>query len=190
MIRSAHLLAVSVVGAALLVGCGSSEPQRVVVGAPAGSGASDCGATGAGQGGKAKAEKEGAATRRQPAVKRGTPAALAPGVCAVVVSVKEAELEAHGARDVAGPGAKVTVEIENRSDEPFDLGTVVVNAFDGDRRPAPPNETATGPRLRGTLEPGARQRGVFAFRVPDGDVSSLVVEIESSDSPDVAVVEP
>lgn len=87
--------------------------------------------------------------------------------------------EAVAPGETSGPAIRVTVRIDNTSDEPLDTSYVVVNAYVGeDRTPAPGLGHPGGAPFEGTLEPGASAEGVFLFSVAPESRSDVLIGVD------------
>ena len=105
-----------------------------------------------------------------------------------VVKIDQVQLGANGPGEIAGPGVAATVEFSNESDKDIDLGGVTVNAYYGEKVPAPPSDAAPAGPVSGPLPPKQSKSGVYVFQVPAGQSGKLSVEVNYSGSADVVVV--
>ncbi|UOX99770.1 hypothetical protein [Blastococcus sp. PRF04-17] len=109
-----------------------------------------------------------------PEVALDAPAAVGNGVVATLPSIESIQGTAVGPGNVAGPALRITVRIENGTDEPIWLDGVAVNTYYGeDRSPASPLDDPSRRPFGGRLESGASGEGVYVFSVPT-DVRDLV----------------
>jgi hypothetical protein len=118
----------------------------------------------------------------------GEPAALTADVTVTVRGLTAVSVGAQGPGEVAGPGVRVDLEVRNDSSEPFDLGTLAVNAST-DGTPAIPSDSAPAKALSGQLVRGRTATGVYVFTVPKGAEDDLRVDVSSSSAADVVVFE-
>ena len=70
----------------------------------------------------------------------------------------------------------------------LDLAGLAVNAHYGDGTPAVPASVQQD-ALTGTVAPGERKTGKYAFSVPEGQNSSVVVDLQHSGLPNVVIVD-
>lgn len=124
-----------------------------------------------------------------PPVRVAEPADFGGGLFAVVTRVQAVELEARGPGETAGAGVVVTLELRNESDETVDLGGIAINASYGDGVPAIRNSSAPGATLSGSLAPGDHRSGVYAFRVPDDEQTSLLIDVHHGGYPNIVLVD-
>jgi len=110
------------------------------------------------------------------------------GIAATVTDVEQVQLEARIPGETAGPGVGVTIELRNDTKAPVDLGGLAVNAYYGDGTPANANSSPPSAPASGSVQPGESGRGVYAFRIPAEQVSSLVVELNYNRSADVLTI--
>ena len=128
--------------------------------------------------------------RPLPPVAVGEPADLGGGLVATVTSVESTDLEARAPGETAGPGVLVTVEVRNDTGDDVELGGFAINASHGsDATPAIPHQTGPIEVLRGTLEPGDTASGTYAFRLPEEEMDSLVIDLHHSAAEAYMVVE-
>ena len=115
-----------------------------------------------------------------------TKATVAKGVVARVTKVEAVEGEATLPGEVAGDALRVTVTIDNDTDEALDLASAIVNLFHGaDDTPA---TTLSGPGaapLPATVAAGARGSGTFVFRIPERGVP---IHVEVDVAADLTIV--
>ncbi|TXR56373.1 hypothetical protein [Quadrisphaera setariae] len=124
-----------------------------------------------------------------PPVPTGSPAAFGDGLVATVSAVREAQASGSVPGDVAGPAVAVSVRVENGSDAPVDLGGLTVTAtYGADAVPATLLTGAPSAPAEGVLAPRKSAEGVWAFTVPSGQASSLVLTISSISSGTTVVV--
>jgi hypothetical protein len=64
-----------------------------------------------------------------------------------------------------------------------------VNASYGDDIPAIPNSSAPAAPVTGLLAPGDRRSGIYAFRVPQVQADTLVVEVQHSGSENIVLIQ-
>ncbi len=100
------------------------------------------------------------------------------GVSASLVSLDAIEGTATGPGNIAGPALRITVRIENGTDEPVSLGGVVVDLASGrDLVPASPLDDPSAAPFAGTVAPGEHADGVYVFTIPEEDRGSVTVSV-------------
>jgi hypothetical protein len=124
-----------------------------------------------------------------PPVAVGEPSDFGDGLVATVTEVEAIDLEAQAPGEVAGPGVLVTLELRNDTDADVDLGGVSVNASYADGVPAALHQTGPVDPLMGTLEPGDRATGTYAFRVPTAEQGSIVLDVHHGNEVSYVIVE-
>jgi hypothetical protein len=113
-----------------------------------------------------------------PAVALDAPAPVGNGVVATLPAIEAIEGEAKGPGNVNGPALRVTVRIENGTDQPIPLDGVATNLYHGaDATPAAPLDDASEQPFTGTLAAGEQAQAVYVFTVPADDRSSVTVEV-------------
>ena len=122
-----------------------------------------------------------------PAVRIGRTAEINGDVVVKVVKVTKLRRTTPMPGEVAGPGVAVTLSVANDTDEPFSLTGLVVTASYG--KDEVPGETSSGEpsdEMTGELAAGQSSRGIYVFRIPDGEsVDSLHLQVSSDQSPTV-----
>jgi hypothetical protein len=122
-----------------------------------------------------------------PAVEIGKSAKLNGDVVVKVVKVAKLKKTTPVPGEVAGPGVAVTLSVANGTDKPFSLTGLVVTASYG--KDEVPGETSSGKpskEMKGQLAAGQSSRGVYVFRIPDGESESgLHLQVSSDQSPTV-----
>ena len=114
----------------------------------------------------------------RPAVALDAAADAGDGVSASLVSLDAIEGTATGPGNIAGPALRITVRIENGTDEPVSLGGVVVDlASDRDLVPASPLDDPSAAPFAGTVAPGEHADGVYVFTIPEEDRGSVTVSV-------------
>jgi hypothetical protein len=114
----------------------------------------------------------------RPAVALDTAAEAGDGVSASLVSLDAIEGTATGPGNIAGPALRITVRIENGTDEPVSLGGVVVDLASGrDLVPASPLDDPSAAPFAGTVAPGEHADGVYVFTIPEEDRGSVTVSV-------------
>lgn len=114
----------------------------------------------------------------RPAVALDAAAEVGDGVSASLVSLDAIEGTATGPGNIAGPALRITVRIENGTDEPVSLGGVVVDLASGrDLVPASPLDDPSAAPFAGTVAPGEHADGVYVFTIPEEDRGSVTVSV-------------
>jgi hypothetical protein len=95
-----------------------------------------------------------------------------------LVGIEEIQGQANGPGDVAGPALRITVRLENGTDDPLDLLAVSVAVAHGvDLVPASPLGDPSAAPFSGTLEPGKSAQGVYVVRVPVDARDAVTVSV-------------
>jgi hypothetical protein len=123
-----------------------------------------------------------------PPVPVGQDSPFGGGLVAKVVRIDPVQIAAQGPGEIAGPGASVTVQLDNGGQAPVDLAGVVVNAYDRAGTPTSGSDSKPAAVLTGALGPGESKQGVYVFQSGAGDPAALTVEINYSGSPHVVLV--
>lgn len=114
----------------------------------------------------------------RPAVALDAAAEVGDGVSASLVSLDAIEGTATGPGNIAGPALRITVRIENGTDQPVSLGGVVVDLASGrDLVPASPLDDPSAAPFAGTVAPGEHADGVYVFTIPEEDRGSVTVSV-------------
>jgi hypothetical protein len=114
----------------------------------------------------------------RPAVALDAAAEVGDGVSASLVSLDAIEGTATGPGNIAGPALRITVRIENGTDEPVSLDGVVVDLASGrDLVPASPLDDPSVAPFTGTVAPGEHADGVYVFTIPEEDRGSVTVSV-------------
>lgn len=114
----------------------------------------------------------------RPAVALDAAAEAGDGVSASLVSLDAIEGTATGPGNIAGPALRITVRIENGTDEPVSLDGVVVDLASGrDLVPASPLDDPSAAPFAGTVAPGEHADGVYVFTIPEEDRGSVTVSV-------------
>jgi hypothetical protein len=126
-----------------------------------------------------------------PAVKIGKTAKLNGDVVVKVLKVAKLTKTTPVPGEVAGPGVAVTLSVANGTSKPFSLTGLVVTASYGEDEL--PGETSSGKpakEMTGQLAAGQSSRGVYVFRIPDGEsADDLHLQVSSDQSPTVLLFE-
>jgi hypothetical protein len=113
-----------------------------------------------------------------PEVALDAPAPVGNGVVATLPSIESIEGTAVGPGNIAGPALRVTVRIENGTDEPIWLDGVAVNMYYGEERsPASPLDDPSRRPFTGQVEPGGSGEGVYVFSVPTEVRDLVTIEV-------------
>lgn len=114
----------------------------------------------------------------RPAVALDEAAEVGDGVSASLVSLDAIEGTATGPGNIAGPALRITVRIENGTDELLSLDGVVVDLASGrDLVPASPLGDPSAAPFTGTVAPGEHADGVYVFTIPEEDRGSVTVSV-------------
>ncbi|MEW2012576.1 MULTISPECIES: DUF4352 domain-containing protein [Microbacterium] len=98
-----------------------------------------------------------------------------------VSSIDDVDGEAVVPGEVSGPAVRITVEIENDSDDPIDLTTAVVTLYEGDSGlQANPVSKPAGKAFPDEVAPGKSAEGAFVFELPMDQRSDVRVEVDLS----------
>ncbi len=102
-----------------------------------------------------------------PAVALDERGEVGDGVTATVRSLEAIEGTGYGPGNIAGPALRVTLLLENGTQDPLDLGGVAVELTTGpDSAPASPLDDPSQAPFPGTLASGESAEGVYVFTVP------------------------
>jgi hypothetical protein len=113
-----------------------------------------------------------------PEVPLDAPAAVGNGVVATLPAIDAVEGQASGPGNVNGPALRVTVRVQNGTDQPIALDGVAVNLYHGaDRTPASPLDDAAEQPFAGTLAAGQSADAVYVFSVPADVRDAITVEV-------------
>ena len=108
-----------------------------------------------------------------------SPAVGADGVVVSLPLVEAVQGEGVAPGETSGPAIRVTVRIENASDEPLDTAFIAVNAYSGpDRVPAPALTKPGGAPFEGTITPGESAEGVFLYTVAADARSDVTIGVD------------
>ena len=108
------------------------------------------------------------------------------GVSVALVGIEQVTTEANLPGEIAGQGLKVTVKITNGSDQPLDLGNVVVDLQDAAATPSIPMTTGAAP-LTGSLAAGSEATGDYVFTTLSGYTDPATVTVSYGADQPVAV---
>lgn len=113
-----------------------------------------------------------------PEVALDAPAAVGNGVVATLPRIEAIEGTAVGPGNIAGPALRITVRIENGTQEPVWLDGVAVNLYTGeDRTPASPLDDPSRRPFTGSIEPGESGEGVYVFSVATEARDLITIEV-------------
>jgi hypothetical protein len=99
-------------------------------------------------------------------------------VTATLPEIEEITGQATGPGDVAGPALRVTVRIQNGTQEAIALDEVSVNAYyRADLTPAPPLNDPSALAFFGPLPAGEAAEAVYVFRVPPEQRGQVTLEV-------------
>jgi len=109
-----------------------------------------------------------------------------PGVR--VTSIEAVEGEAVVPGEIAGPALRVTVEVDNTTEDAIDLRTATVTLSYGDPlQPGNPISKPAGAAFPDSVEPGDDASGTFVFEVPKEQRNRVQIAVDLSiDDPIVA----
>lgn len=124
-----------------------------------------------------------------PPVAAGDAAAFGDGLVATVTDTQAVQLGASGPGEVAGPGIAVTLVLRNDTSAPVDLGGLAVTASTADGVPVDPSDSPPASPAQGVLEPGGSATGTWAFSDPATGDGPLQVQVSSTSSVSVVVVQ-
>ena len=175
------------VAAALVAGCSDDDDPNVASSTTTTT-ASGPGVTDGGNPGEGPTDDPTVDVQPLPAVSVGEPSDFGDGLIATVTRVENADLEATGPGEIAGPGVIVHLEIRNDTSGPVDLGLLAVNASYGGT-PAVPRLFVSVDPLAGPLGPGERRSGTYAFQVPADQRSSVVIDVHHAEELRFVLVE-
>lgn len=107
-------------------------------------------------------------------------------ISAKIVGVKAINVVPNGPGEVGGPGVAVTVQVDNKTKQDFDLELVSVNLTDSKGLPGSGMTGSPASWLEGTLKAGSKKSGVYVFTVPS--TNRKPVKVELSLRPDLPMV--
>lgn len=114
-----------------------------------------------------------------PPVSPDSPAPTSDGIGVRITKMEAVVGEANLPGEVSGPAVRYTIEIENNTDQPFDLTYTTVNAYIGaDLAPALNIIKPGGSPFAGVVEPGASATGVYVFRVAPDARGDVIVTVD------------
>ncbi|OMQ16485.1 hypothetical protein A7K94_0202175 [Modestobacter sp. VKM Ac-2676] len=100
------------------------------------------------------------------------------GLVATLPAVEAIQGTAVGPGNVAGPAVRVTVRLDNGTDDAVSLGGTAVNMYYGpERTPASPLEDPSRRPFGGVLAAGDTADGVYVFSIPADARSTVTIEI-------------
>ncbi len=98
-----------------------------------------------------------------------------------VSSIEDVDGEAVVPGEVSGPAVRITVDVENDTDEAIDLTTAVVTLYAGDSGlQANPVSKPAGKAFPSAVAPGRTAEGAFVFELPEDQRSGVRVEVDLS----------
>lgn len=116
-----------------------------------------------------------------PPVALGAPVSVEGGPTVSVSSVESVEGQAVLPGEVSGPAVRVTVRVENDSDETIDLTTAVVTLYAGESNlQASPITKPAGKAFPADVAPGEIAEGAFVFELPENERADVRVEVDLS----------
>ncbi|WP_394278174.1 DUF4352 domain-containing protein [Microbacterium sp.] len=102
------------------------------------------------------------------------------GLVVSVSSIESVTGEAVVPGEVSGPAVRVTVRIENESDETVDLTTAVVTLFGASELQASPVTKPAGKSFPLEVGAGKAASGAFVFELPKDERTDVRVEVDLS----------
>ncbi|MHA3703890.1 hypothetical protein ACXR2U_17100 [Jatrophihabitans sp. YIM 134969] len=114
-------------------------------------------------------------------------ATFTPGLTATVITIEPITTTASLPGEIAGPGVRLTLAIQNRSSSPLDLGNVTVDLQDSSGSSATPLTGNGSKPFTGTAAPGGSATGVYVFTLPVDDRSGVRLYVTSKASLPVVV---
>lgn len=100
------------------------------------------------------------------------------GITASVARIESIDGQATGPGDVAGPAVRVTVRIDNPTQEATSVDGVSVNVFHGpDLTPATPLGDPSQDPFAGEVPAGGSATGVYVFSVPAAAQGDVTVQV-------------
>ncbi len=111
------------------------------------------------------------------AVELDKPSADGSGVVVRIAGLRAITAKAQLPGEVAGPAVALTVEVENESQRPVDLGAVVVTVLDSEEAPGIEMSAKPADPLSGKLRPGKSTTGVYVFTVDRGRRNPISVNV-------------
>lgn len=112
-------------------------------------------------------------------------ASLSAGVTVEIDQVRSVTTKATIPGDVAGPAVQFTVHVVNGGDQPLVLDQAVLNVTGAKNTPGVLFQGKPTSPLAGTLAPGAKASGTYAFTLPKA--AQQAVRIEVGVSPELPV---
>lgn len=128
------------------------------------------------------------ATVTLPPTPPGQTANFGTGVTVRVSQVQSVNVAYQLPGDVAGPAVSVTLVLTNGGPSAFPANGVAVTATYGNATPASPVLDNGYRPFSGTIGPGATQTGVYPFRVPVADQSTVQVQVAYRSGAPIAVL--
>lgn len=115
----------------------------------------------------------------RPAVPLDGDAADDSGVTVSLAEIESVSGEASAPGEISGPAIRVTVKIENASDEALPLRYAAVNAYHGaERTPAPPIMQPGGEPFFGTIDAGDSATAVYLFSIPSDAQKNVTIAVD------------
>lgn len=108
----------------------------------------------------------------------GETAELDGGVNVTISEVEALDVKANTPGEIAGPAVALTLTIENASDEAIDLSTAMVSVTGAKGTYGQATTSDPYSPFKGTLSPGDEASGVYVFRLPADERSSLEATVE------------
>lgn len=107
--------------------------------------------------------------------------AVEGGARVSVSSIEDVDGEAVVPGEVSGPAVRITVEVENDTEEAIDLTTAVVTVYAGESGlQANPVSKPAGKAFPSEVAPGNTAQGAFVFELPEDQRSGVRVEVDLS----------
>ncbi len=113
-----------------------------------------------------------------PAVALDERGEVGDGVTATVRSLEAIEGTGYGPGNIAGPALRVTLLLENGTQDPLDLGGTAVELTTGpDSAPASPLDDPSQAPFSGTVASGQSAEGVYVFTVPADQRDQVTISV-------------
>lgn len=107
----------------------------------------------------------------------GAPAVLPSKVTISILSAKLADVKATTPGEVQGPAIEATVQVQNGTAKPIDLGSTVVMLTESSGAPGQPTTSKPAQPFTQQLAPGASMSGVYVFRVPANGYNPIQISV-------------
>lgn len=108
----------------------------------------------------------------------GKTAELSTGVDVTVSDVKVLDVTAETPGEIAGPAVALTISVSNASAAAVDLSTAMVTVTGADGSYGQATSSQPFSPFAGSVGPGQQASGVYVFRLPADERTSLQVTVE------------